>query len=210
MMSTASNHIPAAAAIVVMLLAASQASAQTPSGSALVNALKQGGYVIVMRHASSPATPPDKEHANPDNTKLERQVDDAGRAGATAMGKALADLKIPIGDVLTSPTYRALETVRFARLANPRAFDELGDGGQSMQAIADAAAVWLRNRASQPPAPATNTIIVTHLPNIARAFPDWQPQVADGESVILRPAGNGRAQVIGRIRIEDWSALGRR
>jgi hypothetical protein len=66
-----------------MLLAASQASAQTLSGAALVNALKQGGYVIVMRHASSPAVPPDKEHANADNTKLERQLDAAGRAGAT-------------------------------------------------------------------------------------------------------------------------------
>jgi phosphohistidine phosphatase SixA len=207
MMSTASNHIPAATAIVGMLLAASQAPAQTLSGAALVNALKQGGYVIVMRHASSPAMPPDKEHANPDNTKLERQLDEAGRAGATAMGKALIDLKIPIGDVLTSPTYRALETVRFAKLANPHAFDELGDGGQSMQAIADAAAVWLRDRASQLPAPGTNTIIVTHMPNIARAFPDWQPQVADGESVVLRPAVSGQAQVVGRIRIEDWSAL---
>jgi hypothetical protein len=53
-----------------------------------------------------------------------------------------------------------------------------------MQGIADAAAAWLRNRAAQPPASGTNTIIVTHLPNIARAFPDWQPQVTDGESVV--------------------------
>lgn len=29
-------------------------SAQTLSGEALVKALRQGGYVIVMRHASSP------------------------------------------------------------------------------------------------------------------------------------------------------------
>ena len=159
-----------------------------------------------MRHASSPATAPDKEHANPDNTKLERQLDAAGREGATAMGKALRDLKIPIS-VLTSPTYRALETVKFAGLSKPQPFEQLGDGGQSMQAVADAAAAWLRDRASQPPVRGTNTIIVTHLPNIMRAFPDWEPQVADGESVVLRPTGSGQAQVVGRIRIEEWPQL---
>jgi phosphohistidine phosphatase SixA len=195
------------AAIVGILLSVSQASAQMLSGAALVNALRQGGYLIVMRHASSPATPPDKEHANPDNVKLERQLDEGGRAGATTMGNALRELKVPIGSVLTSPTYRALETVKFAGLRDPQAFEQLGDGGQSMQAVADATAAWLRERASQAPPRGTNTIIVTHLPNITRAFPDWQPQVADGESVVLRPTGSGQAQVVGRIRIEEWGQL---
>jgi hypothetical protein len=42
------------------------------------------------------------------------------------MGKALPALKIPIGEVFTSPTYRALETVRLVQLPNPRAQDEPG------------------------------------------------------------------------------------
>jgi phosphohistidine phosphatase SixA len=207
MMSMTSKDMVRGAAIVSVLLASSQASAQAPSGAALVTALRQGGYVIVMRHASSPATPPDNDHVNADNVKLERQLDEAGRAGATAMGNVLRDLMIPIGAVLTSPTYRALETVRYARLANPQPVEQLGDGGQSMQAVGDAAAAWLRDRVSQAPARGTNTVIVTHLPNLMRAFPDWQPQVADGESVILRPTGTGQAQVVGRIKIEEWTRL---
>jgi phosphohistidine phosphatase SixA len=194
-------------AIVGILLSVSQASAQMLSGAVLLDALRRGGYVIVMRHAGSPATPPDKEHANPDNLKLERQLDEAGRAGTIAMGNALRELKIPIGSVPTSPTYRALETVKFAGLGNPRSFEQLGDGGQSMQAVADAAAAWLRGRASQAPPDGTNTVIVTHLPNITRAFPDWQPPIADGESIILRPTGSGRVQVVGRITIEEWSRI---
>lgn len=173
----------------------------------LVDALRQGGYVIVMRHASSPQTPPDKGHANPDNIRLERQLDEAGRAAATAMGNALRELKIPVGMVLTSPTYRALETVKFAQLPSALPVEQLGDGGQSMQAVADAAAAWLRQRASQAPVRWTNTILVTHLPNITRAFPDWKPPVADGESVVLRPTGNGQTHVIGRIKIEEWARL---
>src|SRR5262245_15884860 len=108
------------------------AYAQTLSGPALVAALKQGGYVIVMRHASSPREVPTKARANADNVNLERQLDDAGRTTATAMGKAMRDLKIPIGDVLTSPTYRAMETIRMAQWSNPKPIPELGDGGQSM------------------------------------------------------------------------------
>ena len=184
-----------------------QAFAQTLSGSSLSSALRQGGYVIVMRHASSPAMPPDRTHANPDNTKFERQLDAAGREGATAMGKALRDLKIPIGAVLSSPTYRALETVRYAGLRNPQTVDQLGDGGQSMAAVADAAAAWLREHAAERPRAGTNTFIVTHLPNITRAFPEWQPPPADGECVVLRPTGDGHAQVVGRIKIEEWPRL---
>jgi phosphohistidine phosphatase SixA len=179
--------------------------AQALSGASLVNALRSGGYVIVMRHASSPRETPDKQTANPDNVKLERQLDSAGRAAATAMGQALHDLKIPIGEVLTSPTYRAMETVRLAQLPNSRPHEELGDGGQSMQGASDAQAAWLRNTVSRAPK-GTNTIIVTHMPNIARAFPQWGA-VADGEAVVLRPDGQGGGTVVGRIKIDEWPRL---
>jgi phosphohistidine phosphatase SixA len=186
--------------VVVLLTTARPATAQTLSGDALVRALQQGGYVIVMRHASSPREAPDKQTANADNAKLERQLDEAGRAASVAMGRALRDLKIPVGEVLTSPTYRALETVRLAQLANPQPHVELGDGGQSMQGATNAQATWLRERVAHVPT-GTNTIIVTHMPNIGQAFPAWGA-VADGEAVIVGAGG-----VVGRIKIEEWSRL---
>jgi phosphohistidine phosphatase SixA len=188
-------------AVCLLLAMVRPASAQMLSGEALVKALRQGGYVIVMRHASSPREVPNKQTANPDDVKLERQLDEAGRAGSVAMGRALRDLKIPVGEVLTSPTYRALETVRLAQLANPRTQIELGDGGQSMQGITDGQAAWLRERVTHLPS-GINTIIVTHMPNISRAFPAWGA-VDDGEAVIV---GTG-ARVVGRIKIDEWSRL---
>jgi hypothetical protein len=101
----------------VAVLSTSVVHGQTLSGDALTKFLRQRGYVLVMRHASSPREAPDKQTANTDNVKLERQLDDDGRRGSTAMGQALRKLKIPIGGVLTSPTYRALETVRLVQLA---------------------------------------------------------------------------------------------
>ena len=175
------------------------------SGSTLVTALRNGGYVIVMRHASSPREVPDKTTANPDNVRLERQLDEAGRSSAIAMGTAIRDLKIPIKEVFTSPTYRAMETVRRAQFPNPHPQSELGDGGQSMQAANDAQAAWLRERVSRASA-GTNIVIVTHMPNLARAFPEWGA-VADGEAVVLKPVGKGSATIMGRIKIEEWPRL---
>jgi phosphohistidine phosphatase SixA len=180
--------------------------AQDLSGPALVRALRQGGYVIVMRHASSPREVPDRKTANPDNVNLERQLDDAGRSSATAMGKALRDLKIPIGDVRTSPTYRAMETVRLAQFSNVKPVTELGDGGQSMQAAQEAQAVWLKQKVTESSS-GTNTLLVTHMPNIARAFPQVSG-VADGESIVFHPDGKGGTQLVGRIKIEEWPRLG--
>jgi phosphohistidine phosphatase SixA len=189
----------------VILLGTEVSHGQTIAAEALVTLLRQGGYVLVMRHASSPREVPDKQAANADNVKLERQLDEAGRAGAAAMGKALRDLRIPISNVLTSPTYRAVETVRRAQLTNPQSHEELGDGGQSMQVVGDAQAVWLRERVTHLPT-GTNTIIVTHMPNISRAFPDWGP-VADGEVVVVGSDGKGGPRLEGRIKIEEWSRL---
>ena len=188
----------------VALAGASPGAAQEKTAD-LLAALRHGGNVIVMRHASSPREVPDEKAANPDNVKRERQLDEAGRTTSVAMGKAIRDLKISIGEVLTSPTYRAMETVRLAQLPNAKAVDELGDGGQSMQAVADAQAAWLRERVTHLPT-GTNTIIVTHMPNIARAFPDWG-MVADGEGVILGVDAKGGTRPVGRIKIEEWPRL---
>jgi phosphohistidine phosphatase SixA len=183
------------------------ANAQTAANAPLIAALREGGYVLVMRHASSPAMPPDKASADRENTSLERQLDENGRATARAMGKALRALRIPIRDVLSSPTYRALQTVRLASLPEPRTIPELGDGGQSMQPLQASPAAWLRNIVSQPPAPGTDRLIVTHAPNITAAFGANVSDVADGETLVFRPIGSGDAVLAGRIKIQDWATL---
>jgi phosphohistidine phosphatase SixA len=188
-----------------LLMVAALAQAPQSAAPDLVAALRSGGHVIVMRHASSPRETPDKAAANPDNIKLERQLDEFGRSSAIAMGNAIRELQIPIGEVFSSPTYRAMETVRLAQLPNPHPQPELGDGGQSMQAANDAQAAWLKDRASHATA-GTNVVIVTHMPNLSRAFPEWGA-VADGEAIVLKPDGKGNATVVGRIKIEDWPQL---
>ena len=177
---------------------------QTLSGEALVTALRHGGYVLVVRHASSPREAPTKQSANADNVNLERQLDDNGRASAVAMGKALRELKIPIGDVFTSPTYRAWQTVRLAQLPNPQPRTELGDGGQGMQGVAKSQLAWLQERVAERRA-GTNSILVTHLPNIAGAFPQWVSDLSDGETLVFGADGSSGVTLVARIKIEQWA-----
>jgi phosphohistidine phosphatase SixA len=180
--------------LILIALLCGTLSAQTLSGEALVKALQQGGYVIVMRHASSPGTVP--------AGATERQLDDPGKAAATEMGKALRDLKIPIGEVFSSPTQRALETARLAQWTQAKPAPELGDNGQSMSGGTAAQAEWLQKRVAQSPK-GTNVLLITHMPNLRGAFPVQATNVADGEALIFGP----NTTLVGRVKIEDWEKL---
>ena len=194
-------------ALPVLLALAGAASATKLSGAQLIAALRRGGYVIVMRHASSPRTPPDAATADADNVQHERQLDELGRASARALGDALRRLKLPLGEVLSSPAYRALETARLAQLT-AKADPELGEAGHSMQTDPTGArGAWLRARAAMAPARGTDTLLITHFPNIAEAFSSEAGQLEDGEALIFRPDGRGSASLVARLKIDEWPRL---
>ena len=173
----------------------------------LISALRAGGHTFVMRHAHSPSERPDAASAHRDNVRLERQLDTEGRAAAVAMGIAVRNLGIPIGEILTSPTFRALETVQALDLGDARSVEELGDGGLDMRPdVEGKRPAWLRAKASEPPPPASNVLLITHLPNLRGAFGYDAAGMADGETLILRPDG-GRVVVVGRVPIDEWSSL---
>jgi phosphohistidine phosphatase SixA len=180
--------------------------AQTLSGPELVKALHKGGYVILMRHASSPREKPEFRQADPGNLNGERQLDDLGKLNAEAFGKALKHLKIPVGEVFTSPTYRAIQTARLANLSSPRPQAELGENGPNMQAASDAQAAWLQKKVAEFPAGA-NTILITHLPNILKAFPQLTPAPEDGEAIVFGPDGKGGATAVARIKMDEWPKM---
>ena len=180
-------------------------NAQSLSGAGLAEALRQGGYVLVMRHANSPAQPPDKKDADAANVKLERQLDAAGRDAARSMGEAVKALRIPIGAVFSSPTYRALQTVNLASLGKALAVPELDEGAAGMQGNAEVVRVtWLRAAAAQAPRAGTNNFVVTHAPNIKDSF---GIDAAAGEALVFKSDGKGGVTQVARIKIGDWPAL---
>jgi hypothetical protein len=117
------------AACAIVGVGSAWAASLTPG---LVDGLRHGGYVLVIRHASSPTNPPDKSVADTENVTLERQLDEKGRMAAEAMGRAFKYMNIPVGEVFSSPTYRARETIRLAGFGVPETVPDLGDQGHSM------------------------------------------------------------------------------
>jgi pimeloyl-ACP methyl ester carboxylesterase len=188
---------------VALLALSTTAWAQGPDRQALLESLQRGGHVIVMRHATAPREPPTEATAVAGNRTRERQLDEAGRRSAAAMGIALRARRIPIATVLSSPTFRALETARYAQLPTPRTEEQLGDAGQSMKGATEGQAAYLRNIVRAAPR-GGNLVAITHQQNITAAFPNIKPPLAEGEAIIFRPGGPDGATLVGRLAVDAW------
>ena len=185
---------------VVALATAGPALAQP--APQLVTRMKAGGLVLVMRHAHAPREVPDAAAADPGNPTLERQLDAQGKADAGAVGRGLRVLAVPISRVLVSPAFRARQTARHAGFATAVEAAELGDNAASMAGVTEAQGRWLRQMASQVPGPG-NLLLITHTPNLTRAFPAWGESMAEGEVAVLQPSGDGPV-LLGRIGPGGW------
>lgn len=184
-------------------LASVQAQAQPIPRAQLADTLAAGGHVIVMRHANSPRDLPDAATRNADNVDGERQLDALGRRTAQAMGEALRSHAIPVGEVLSSPTYRAMETARLL------GFDALPVELLSNEGMREAGAqhaTWLQDAVARP-ATNGNRLLITHGPNLSAAFPEHSQGMGEGEALVFRPGAATGPTLIHRIRIEDWAGL---
>jgi phosphohistidine phosphatase SixA len=185
-------------------------SASAQGGPDVVNALREGGHVIVLRHSATHTDQVDAKPFDPSDLLHQRQLTDEGRASAKAMGEALHNLKVPVSEVQTSLYYRAVETGTLLGFGTVSSTQVLTEGGMGMAAKEDARqGAELRKLAATPPPTGTNVILVTHKPNIVDAFgKDWA-DVREGEASIFRPDGKGGFVLVGRVQAADWPRFAR-
>src|SRR5919106_6808402 len=108
------------------LIFASDALAQPDAE--LLNRLREGGYVLYLRHTSTDFSQNDSRMTSYEDCASQRNLTDRGREEARAIGEHVKRLKIPIGEVLASPFCRTMETARLA-FGKTRATHEVrGDG----------------------------------------------------------------------------------
>jgi phosphohistidine phosphatase SixA len=186
---------------------AGAAGAQTALDPQLGAALRAGGHVIVLRHGATFSTQADTEPLNPRNIKKQRQLNPQGEAAAKALGAALKEMKVPIGPVVTSQFNRAYRTALLAGLPAPKKSIDVTEGGLVVPPDENnRRAAALRKLASTMPTAATNTVVVSHKPNIIDAFgKDWF-EVKEGEASIFKPDGTGY-KLIARMQMGDWQKL---
>ena len=193
-----------------LALVAPLAGAQALSDADLVNALRDGGYVIVFRHGATYPDQADTDPLNadqPGNEAKQRQLNDKGRALAREWGDSFRRLGIPVGTVATSKIYRAQETAKLMNVGEVTTTWDITEGNQIISPNENnKRAAALRKLASTPPAAGKNNVVVTHKPNIIDAFgKDWF-EIREGEASIFKPEGGGKYTVIARVQIKQWAA----
>jgi phosphohistidine phosphatase SixA len=183
-------------------------SQPVPSQAEWINALHNGGFVIVFRHGATYQDQADTDPLNPKNIGKQRQLNDDGRRLAKSIGESLSKLRVPVGQVHTSLFQRAIDTGEMMGFGEVKASADYTKGGLVVTPIEnDRRAVALRKIVATAPPPGTNVIVVTHKPNILDAFgKDWF-DVREGEASVFKPDGNGGYKPIVRIQAGAWSEL---
>ena len=164
------------------------------TGAKFVDALRGGGYVLYMRHALQ--IPPTSEKCDTSN------LTPVGEAQARAVGAALRELKIPIGQVRSSQPCRNRDTARLLGLGPVEITDDLNPAG--LREGFDVSAARLRQLQEAPPR-GTNSLLVSHVHGSLKKAEWMHLEIA--EIIVYRPDGKGSTMPVARVRVEGWEEL---
>jgi phosphohistidine phosphatase SixA len=141
--------------------------------------------ILYFRHSATDPVPDDEDPVVLGDCSTQRMLSAAGRSQAQGIGRALAALRIPIGQVLSNPYSRAIDTARlaFGRSETEPALQDL----ETAQGDERAARIDVLQRLlSRVPARGRNNVLVAHGVNITAAA---QVPLPDGGAAVFRPEG---------------------
>src|SRR6201997_4825756 len=126
---------------------------------------------------------------------------------AKQFGDALRQVGVPVGKVYTSKYNRGYETATLAGFKDIEKTADLTEGGlvvspnENMRRIEA-----FRKMLATAPKPGTNTVLITHKPNIVDALgKDWF-DVKEGEASIFSPE-DGKYVLVARVQMADWPRI---
>ena len=200
-----SRRAVAALALVGALVAAHPVFAAADD-AALARALRAGGLVILVRHGATFADQTEAEPPNFDDPATQRNLNDKGKALAKNFGEALRAAGVPVGRVLTSRYNRAYETAVLAGFKDIAKTDDLTLVNSPTPTERNRHVEAVRKLLSTAPSPGTDTVLVSHKPNIVDALGDDWSNVEEGEASIFRPE-NGGYKLVARVPMEEWPRI---
>jgi len=175
-----------------------------PQPESLIKDLQAGGFLVYFRHAETDRSQVDSDRNNLSNCSTQRNLSEAGRAQARAIGKAIRSLSIPVGKVITSPYCRAKDTAQLAFGKAEISYDlrfGVGDDAEQTAYLSQALVGML----STPPEKGTNTVLVSHTANLKEATGIWPKP--EGAAYIFKPVDGENFKYIGRLSSDAWSGM---
>jgi broad specificity phosphatase PhoE len=196
-----------AALAAFLMLGFAPSNGAAADGAGVLQVLRAGGLVIVVRHGATFSDRADTDPLNFDNIAAQRNLNDKGKALAKAFGDSVRQARVPVGKVYTSKYNRAYETAVIAGFANIEKTADITEGGLVVSPNENNRRVDAFHKLlAIQPAPGTNTILITHKPNIVDALgKDWF-DVKEGEASLFRPE-NGSYKLIARVQMEEWPQI---
>lgn len=178
-----SGRIARFSAIAIALLMACAPPAR--ADEKLWEALNRAGHFAIMRHALAPGTG-DPANFQVKDCTTQRNLDDAGRAQARAIGEQFRARGITAAQVYSSQWCRCLETARLLGLGEVTELPPINSFFQDFsrrEPQTEALRQWLSSRDLQAP-----LVLVTHQVNIT-TFTGVFP--SSGEIVVVRRTADG-------------------
>ncbi len=190
--------------VIVASLWAAPASATNP-GDDLVAAMQAGGTVVYLRHAATVASQVDTGRLG--DRAGQRNLSEAGRAQAAALGDAFRDLGIVFDRILASPVYRARDTAELAFGADAIevTMDIVADdyAGSTLGHMLEATWVLL----ASPPPGGDNLLLVGHRTPLEMVLRQPFPDTVLPEGAMAVFVGEGEAsRLLGTLSADDLIA----
>jgi phosphohistidine phosphatase SixA len=173
---------------------------------ALVEELRGGGYVLYLRHTHTNMSHEDTQKSDVSICEGMRNLTRRGRSDARALGRAMRDLGLPVGEVRASAYCRTRETAelafgRYLRDETLTGFPDPGDAAHATRVQATRALLARR------PPDGRNTVLVAHVKNLEAAA---ELTIDEGDVAVFEPLGGTSFRYRGRIPASAWPQLAAR
>lgn len=182
---------------------------QNLAGPALLERLRKGNLVFFARHFAT-----QRQGIQDDTRQLEhptmkladfrdcawqRPLSDEGRLRAENVRMAWQKLGIPIGEVVSSPYCRCVETARLLTGRAPELSLDLLFRAGSLSAAEHVRKLLPILTAPVAPQAGGNTLIVGH-----RAKMDALNRIEEGDIFIYEPLPDGEFNLVAEVKMEEW------
>jgi phosphohistidine phosphatase SixA len=160
----------------------------------LIEQMKSGGHILMIRHAYAPGTG-DPAHFKIGDCATKRNLDSGGRTQARSIGDWLGSKGIEVANVYSSQWCRCQETARLLDLgtvAELPALNSFYELPQNREPNIKALRSFIVNL----PENGELVILVTHFVTILEISGEV---VSSGEGVVLKLKGQGAYDVLGRL-----------
>ncbi|QMV42629.1 histidine phosphatase family protein [Cohnella cholangitidis] len=180
-----------------------------PASPSLLNMLRQGGYILYVRHGEA-TVGADQPNVIFDDCKTQKNLSEEGKKQAELFGNLLRSLRIPVQiPVQASPLCRTRDSAALAFGADnvqvdPDWIDAYRLSGDITQAEKERILVKLNDKLEKVPPPGQNQVVVAH------SFPQGigLGEISDFGTVIVRPKGQGKGyDIIDKLTLAEWESI---